>query len=113
RALTKASAAQTFPTTALDRAGNPPPDYTGIVHFSSSDNMATLPVDYTFIAQDHGVHSFSLILKTAGGQSLSIADTVNSAVAISQQLGVTPPATSGFDLECLPTAPVINPDPPP
>jgi hypothetical protein len=65
--------------TAHDAFNNPLTDYTGTVHFSSTDGNALLPADYTFTAGDHGVHSFSGTLQTAGQQTISVTDTANSA----------------------------------
>ena len=45
--------------TALDAYGNMATGYTGTVHFTSSDGQAVLPANYTFIAGDAGVHTFS------------------------------------------------------
>ena len=55
--------------------------YLGTIHFSSSDVQAGLPANYTFTAADAGSHTFSITLKTAGGQSVSAVDTTNSSVA--------------------------------
>lgn len=49
--------------------------YTGTAHFTSSDSSAVLPADYTFTADDNGVHTFTVTLKASGSQSVSIADT--------------------------------------
>ncbi len=32
--------------------------YTGTIHFTSTDPMAVLPPNYTFVAGDAGVHTF-------------------------------------------------------
>ncbi len=59
-----------FHLVALDDAGNPNPDFAGSVHFSSSDPRATLPADYTFTADDGGVHTFTAILRSNGAKRL-------------------------------------------
>src|SRR5262245_44845172 len=82
---------------ALDHAGNPYPSYTGTVHFTSSDYQAVLPADYTFTAADHGVHTFSVSLKTAGAQSLTVADQAAFASATTS-ITVTPAAASSFSI---------------
>jgi len=57
--------------------GTPFTGYRGTVHFTSSDNSAVLPADYTFIAGDNGTHTFSgVVLKTSCVQSITAADTV-------------------------------------
>jgi hypothetical protein len=48
--------------------------YTGLVHFAATDAAAALPSDYTFTAADMGVHTFSVTLKTAGPQTVTVSD---------------------------------------
>lgn len=61
--------------TVKDNSGNTITDYTGTVHFTSSA-LGILPPDYTFtgagVGNDNGVHTFSVTLNTAGGQSLTV-----------------------------------------
>lgn len=63
--------------TAMDEDNNIVTDYTGTIRFSSTDGSATLPNDYTFLAEDAGSHEFSLAVKfvTPGDQTLSVNDT--------------------------------------
>src|SRR5207244_4305487 len=79
-----AGIAGSFTVTAEDNNGNVVTGYTGTVHFTSSDGQAALPSDYAFTAMDAGHHMFSAVLKTAGSQSLSVADTLNPSVTGSQ-----------------------------
>ncbi len=65
---------------AEDAHGRPVPNYSGTVHFTSSDGSATLPADYTFQTSDHGAHLFSFTLATAGSQTLTVTDTANSGL---------------------------------
>ncbi|MEI6608062.1 MAG: autotransporter-associated beta strand repeat-containing protein, partial [Verrucomicrobiota bacterium] len=60
--------------------GNIITTYTGTVHFTSSDLQAGLPVDYTFVPGDNGIHTFTsdVTLKTAGTQSITATDTVTA-----------------------------------
>ncbi len=62
---------------ALDKDENIVKDYTGTIRFSSSDGSATLPNDYSFLAEDGGSHTFSLALKfvTPGIQTINVNDT--------------------------------------
>jgi hypothetical protein len=62
--------------TAVDPYGNRVPDYSGTVHFTSSDALAWLPADYAFSAADAGQHTFTrgLILWQTGTQTLSATD---------------------------------------
>jgi hypothetical protein len=66
---------ETITVTARDLFGNVVPNYTGTVHFTSTDTQATLPADYTFTAADQGVHTFTLTLRTAGSQTITASDT--------------------------------------
>jgi hypothetical protein len=92
-----AGVAQSVTVSAFDLAGNPDPAYTGTVHFTSSDAQAALPADYTYTAADHGVHTFSVTLDTAGAQSLTVADGVSFASATASAQ-VTPAAASTFTI---------------
>ena len=65
---------------ALNAAGHIVPNYTGTVHFTSSDSAATLPADYTFTAADKGEHKFSVTYATPGSQTLTATDTVTSTI---------------------------------
>jgi hypothetical protein len=59
---------------AYDAYGNPATNYTGTVHFSSSDGSAGLPDDYTFSEWDYGTAYFYIPLQTAGTQSITVTD---------------------------------------
>src|SRR5207253_6553589 len=82
-----AGVAASFSVTARDAYSNLATGYTGTLHFTSSDTQAALPANYTFTTGaggDNGVHVFSATLKTAGGQSLTATDTVQSSLTGSQ-----------------------------
>jgi pimeloyl-ACP methyl ester carboxylesterase len=64
-----------FSVVAKDEYGNIITDYGGTVHFTSSDNQAILPDDYTFLSIDSGMHNFSATLYTSGYQSIIVTDT--------------------------------------
>src|SRR5262249_58859248 len=82
--------------TALDAFGNVATGYAGTVHFSSSDASATLPPDFTFSAADQGVHTFTgVVLNATGVQTVSVADSLSSAVAGSAGVTVSNVAPSG------------------
>jgi adhesin/invasin len=71
--------------TVEDAYGNVVTGYTGRVHFTSSDQTAALPANYTFTAADKGVHAFvSLVLRKRGKQTITITDTLNSLLTSSQ-----------------------------
>jgi hypothetical protein len=67
--------------TAVEANGNVAKDYLGTVRFQSSDNQATLPVDYTFTPADQGAHTFTIVFRTAGSQTLKVFDTFIPALA--------------------------------
>jgi probable HAF family extracellular repeat protein len=80
-----------FTVTAEDANGNPVNDYTGTIHFSSSDPQAALPGDYTF--SNNTVQSFVTTLKTAGTQSITATDIVMASLTAGQSsIQVTPAA---------------------
>jgi len=70
-----------FTVSAVDAVGNPALDYSGTVHFTSTDANANLTVDATFTPADHGTHSFQVTLSTLGVQSLTATDTANPALS--------------------------------
>jgi hypothetical protein len=71
---------------AADTLGNAVTGYTGTVHFTSTDIQAGLPADYTFTAADGGVHTFTVVLKTATTNgvvwSFNVADVANAATLV-------------------------------
>jgi hypothetical protein len=87
-----AGTAGIFTVTAKYADGSVDNNYTGTVHFTSSDPQAVLPADYTFTADDAGVHSFSATLTTAGAQSITATDTAyltSSDTGIQVDLGLS------------------------
>src|SRR5262249_41090267 len=73
------------------------PSYTGTVHFPSSDPQASLPGDYTFTAADQGSHLFAVVLRTAGTQSVTAADTSDPTIVGTEGgVAVRPAAASMF-----------------
>src|SRR5262249_30488364 len=89
-----AGVAGRFTVTAWDAYGDRATGYRGTVRFTSSDAQAVLPGNSTVTAVDAGMHSFSAVLKTAGTQSLTAADTTNAAIAGTQSVTVNPAAAS-------------------
>ena len=91
-----AGTAASVTVTAHDAFANVATGYTGSVQFTSTDNAATLPVDYTFTGGDAGVHLFTsaVTLRTAGEQSVTARDLANgtitgshSAITVTAQTG--------------------------
>jgi FG-GAP-like repeat len=99
-----AGTAHTLTVAARDTAGGLLANYAGTVHFTSSDPQADLPADYTFTAADHGTHTFTVTLKTAGPQGITVTDTAVPDLSGSQTgVVVNPAAASRFDLAGFPS----------
>jgi hypothetical protein len=80
--------------TAQDSFNDTATGYTGTVHFTSSDGQALLPADGTLT---NGVGMFSVTLKTAGSQTLTLADgTTSSITGVSGLVAVSAAAASHF-----------------
>jgi hypothetical protein len=92
---TQANVAGSFTVTARDAFGNTATGYLGTVHFTSSDSQAVLPADYTFVAADNGVHTFSAAFKSAATQSLTATDTVTMSIMGTQASITVNPAPAG------------------
>jgi uncharacterized delta-60 repeat protein len=96
---TTAGVSGTITVTARDANGNVAPSYRGTVHFTSSDVQAGLPADYTFTNTDQGTHSFTVVLKTAGTQSVTATDTATSSITGTEAgIAVKPAAASQFSV---------------
>jgi hypothetical protein len=85
---TTAGEAHDLTVTVLNPDGSVATDYTGTVHFASSDPRAVLPADYTFTADDAGVHTFSVTLRSATGginynytPTITVIDTANPGIS--------------------------------
>jgi hypothetical protein len=83
---------------AVDGAGTPDNSYVGTVQFSSSDPLASLPANYTFIPADQGFRIFpnGAVLRTLGVQTISVADPVNNLIPGTLTLTVTGQAAIGI-----------------
>jgi hypothetical protein len=90
---------------AFDPYNNIVTGYTGTVHFSSTDGQASLPSNYTFTSADAGVHTFSngVTLKTAGSQSIAVADISNTAITGNATVAVSPAAASTLIVSGFPS----------
>jgi hypothetical protein len=97
-----AGTALTVTVTAKDTYGNTATGYTGTVHFTSSDAQATLPADGGLSS---GVGAFSVTFKTAGNQSVTATDTVNSLITGSQAgITVNPAGASTLTVSGFPAS---------
>ncbi len=72
-------AVQSVTVTVRDPFGNPVPDYTGIIHFTSSDPLASIP-DTTFTATDLGTKVVSVRFAKAGTQTVTAKDTARPSI---------------------------------
>jgi hypothetical protein len=95
-ASSTAGAPFSFTVVALDQNNNIDTSFPGVVHFTSPDGGATLPADYTFTAQDNGVHTFSATLTKAGDQPITVAEAIDGTVSGTATVTVSPAAASHF-----------------
>ena len=75
---------------ALDASNNTATSYSGTVHFTSTDNQATLPANSPLT---NGTGTFSVTLKTVGGgsQTITATDTITASITgTSNPIGVNP-----------------------
>jgi plastocyanin len=110
-ASTKAGVVLTVTVTAQDAFGNTATGYRGTIDFTSSDAKATLPANYTFTVADSGVHTFTngVVLKTAGVQSVTATDTVNSNITGKKSgVTVTPAAATSLVVAGFPSTSVAG-----
>ena len=67
-------------------------NYTGTVHFTSTDGVATLPSDTTLVS---GTGTFTPTLNTGGSQTITATDTVNAPfTGTSNAIAVPPTVTA-------------------
>ncbi len=100
------TAGQPTPVTVsiLDPSGDPITDYTGTIHFSSSDVTAGLPADYTFTAADAGTHLFMVTFDKAGTPTLTASDTTDTSLSATSRLTVEPAAPASLQFAIVPQA---------
>ncbi len=99
---TTAGAGFAFTVTALGANNQVALAYFGTVHFTSSAALANLPADATLTS---GVGTFSAILFTAGNQTLTATDKVNSTVVgTSTPFSVSPAAANHLVMTGAPGA---------
>ena len=86
---------QTFNATvaALDAGGGTDYQYVGTVHFTSSDDVAILPADYTFVKADGGQHTFEVKFRQQGIQTLKVTDIAKTAITGQAETRVGNPTT--------------------
>jgi N-acetylneuraminic acid mutarotase len=101
--------------TAEDSSGSPAPGYTGTVQITSTDSAATingtpLPFSYTFVPSDSGTHTFTVVLATAGNQTIAATDAVNHFNASTSTIAVTPGAFAKFAVSVLNSSTLVAGD---
>ncbi|MEI6607850.1 MAG: autotransporter-associated beta strand repeat-containing protein, partial [Verrucomicrobiota bacterium] len=88
-------------------SGNVATSYVGTVHFTSNDGQAVLPPNYTFVAGDNGVHTFTaeVTLKTAGSSlNITATDTVTASMTGTESsITVVPAAATTLTLSGFPS----------
>jgi Ca2+-binding RTX toxin-like protein len=95
--------------TALDSQDRTDTGYLGTVHFTTSDPQLAHLDDYAFTASDNGTHTFSVILKTAGPETVTVADLTNStAQGTSRAIAVVAASLAGLDVHGFPLLDVIG-----
>ena len=91
-----AGSAATVTVIAEDQFNNLAPSYQGTIHFTSSDPNAVLPANATLSG---GLGTFNVTLKTAHGQTVSVADVTSSGTSgTSQPIIVSPLAATHFGI---------------
>ena len=76
---------------AFDHFGNPTPGYVGTVSLTSTDPLApVLAPNYTFVAANNGVHTFSVTLNSS-----TLASGIGATIIVRDVNAATPPI-SGF-----------------
>ncbi len=110
---TVAGVASDVTVTARDRFRNVATGYTGGVTFSTSDPLVSvgngLPSGFAFAASDSGKATIAngVTLKTAGRQSVSVADNATGTIVGSQvNILVTPAAAASFTVSGI-TNPIV------
>ncbi len=81
----------TITVTPLNASNQQVNNYAGTIHFTSSDGLASLPLNYTFSAGNDGPQTFTITLNTPGTDSITVTDTSNSSITGSAPVSVSAP----------------------
>jgi hypothetical protein len=79
-----------FDVRAEDAYGNLVTNYTGTVHFTSSDSQAVLPADTTISPTNSDIATVLGTLVTVGTQTITVTDTVNASFTGTGSFSVGP-----------------------
>lgn len=71
------------------------PGYSGTIHFTSTDQLAVLPEDYTFLPDDAGVRTFAVTLNSAGTHRIFVESVDDGVVGASNPVFI--PSACGQD----------------
>lgn len=94
---------------ATDAFGNVVSNYTGTVHFSSSDTSAALPANYHFSVGNNGVATFHLTLYREFLQTVTITDINNHWSTNTVGINVVAGPEAGFRLTIASTGRAVVP----
>lgn len=81
----------TITVTPLNASNEEVTNYSGTIHFTSSDGAASLPANYTFSAGNDGPQTFTVTLNTTGTDSITVTDTSNSSITGTTSVAVSAP----------------------
>ena len=83
--------------------------YTGTVAVTSTDSSATLPANYTFTADDHGVKLWKggVTFQKPGAQTVTVTDTASGTVLGKQTFQVAAQAVGTLVWTTLPQTPAV------
>jgi hypothetical protein len=95
---------ETLTVSAEDPFGNLAIHYVGTAHFTSTDPIAVLPADYTFLGTDAGTHTLTAMLGTLGPQTVTAADPNHPWIAGSTTVAVSPAPLVATGLTLVPAA---------
>jgi ELWxxDGT repeat protein len=98
-----AAAASTLTVVARDASAALVPCYTGTVHFTSSDPLATLSSDYHFTAGE-GFRDFSFTLRTLGAQTITATDVVTGSITATLNVTVNGATSTALSSSVNPSA---------
>ncbi|WP_207048046.1 lamin tail domain-containing protein [Corallococcus macrosporus] len=88
---------------ARDAYGNVAEEYTSTVTFSSTDTQAVLPGAYTFTLLDEGRRPFSVELRTAGAQDVTVADVADPSLTATHTYAIGSSAAAQLAFVSAPT----------
>jgi hypothetical protein len=106
KTVTAGDGSFTVTVMAVTPSGQPDSNYAGTVHFTSTDHLAGLPADFTFQASDNGTKTFTVVLKTAGKQSVTIMDGTRSVTTA--KVTVTPTALAKLAIVGFPSVSFVR-----